>query len=155
MTAILEIFIIKTDSNEMKAMQEQGRLYAAMCKENKNHDRGPPHLFIFGGLLAALVERKETVGARTAEALVKHQTEWAELELGDRADQMRVCRSETCYKSEFKKLIICPGPFMDLKFRKAFKDALIQTGADYKMGRAPAGGLERDLQGWLTTFLEE
>ncbi len=76
--------------------------------------------------------------------LSKYQTEWQELELEERADQMRVCRNDKCYKSEFKKLILCPGPHVDPKLRKALKDALIQTGA-----------LERDLRGWLTTFLEE
>ena len=60
-------------------MSEQTTNYAAAVKrEGKGHKQGPPHIWAAGGLLKALKERGEAVGAATA---VRIQEIWDEVEV--------------------------------------------------------------------------
>lgn len=70
MGILMEVIVVKLDSAESQGMLAQGRAYgttvrAAVAKVAL----GPPQIWVFGGLVTALVERGQTVGAKTHEEL--------------------------------------------------------------------------------------
>ena len=57
-SAVYNIFTVKSDSPEANKMKEQRKAYSETAKENPKHDNGPPHFYQFLGLLTALKEEE-------------------------------------------------------------------------------------------------
>lgn len=153
-SAVLYVYTVKTESDEIVKMQEQGRAYADLCKDQPDHGQGPPHLFVFSALLTSLVERGAAVGQKNLGALQLMQTRWTEWELDERADAVRICRQAKAWDQAIRKIYIAFGMGFRDEDKKALLASLVQIGAVAKHGRAPAGGLERELGQWLSSFVE-
>lgn len=83
-SAVLYVYTVKTDSVEIVKMQEQGRAYTDLSKDQPEHGQGPPHLFVFSALLVSLIERGTAVGQRNLGILQTMQARWKEWELDER-----------------------------------------------------------------------
>ena len=68
------------------------------------------------------------------------------LSLDDKAYAIMYCRLDKTWAPESRRLSFC---IRDPQLRRLLLDCLGQTGAQRKLGRAPRGGLERELETWL------
>ncbi len=90
--AIYNVFTVKTDSSESKAMKEQGVAYSEMAKDNPQHESGPPHTYQLMAMIVALRDRGESTGARNQSMLKDIAEKYTNMNLDERADAVRVCR---------------------------------------------------------------
>lgn len=150
---LLDVFVIPAEAPEVEALNEQGRRYHELVQSTDPAQRalveGPPHIYIYGSLLRALLERGDSIGAATAKFLRAHHAAYEEMVADDRCELVRVCRLDRTWKAETKKIQLhLTAPTV----RQNVLAALRQAGAEHKRGRPQAGGLERELQGWLAAL---
>ena len=155
-SAIYDTFILEADSPEAKAMAAEGRKYNQLAQSDDPEEKAitttPPHLFVFTALVQSLIARGESVGQKNLSDLQQQEQAFEALDETDKLEVIRVCRVDRTYHSTTKRLTLqverspCRGPLIQ---------CLKQTSAIHKQGRAPASGLERDLQQWLQAFLSE
>ena len=126
----------KASSPEADSAQKQTQTNAEQVRqEGRGHARGPPFVRAHLGLIKSLQQRTNTVGTRTATSL---STCWARLEPlspDQICDEVRICRLDKTYKATVHRVL----------------EALGQTEAERKYGRAPPTAMERELQ----VFLED
>ena len=155
--AIFDVFILPTTSDEVVAALAEGKLYNELAHSDKAEEKAlttvPPHLYIFSSILKALLARGPSIGAKNHAELTSFENKFEAEELADRLEQVRVCRVDRTFRSDQKKLTL---HVEHSSCRAALLLALKQTeGAMHKQGRAPAGGMERELQHWLASFLAD
>ncbi|CAK0855184.1 unnamed protein product [Prorocentrum cordatum] len=149
---VFDCLILDGTSQEANAMSAQGVRYnEAVTASGKGHNHGPPHLWIFGGLLTALLQRKDAVGAANAKKLVEIKQSIEQWDEAKRGDMIKFCKMDRCYDVNKRKLMLHLHP----EIRQCIIDAMIQTGAEWKQGRAPVSHMERELQDWLEAFTKE
>ncbi len=69
----------------------------------------------------------------------------------DRQLTVRACRVKSTYDPKKVRLVLAvKGEFE--QFRQSLTHSLIQTGAEYKTGRAPTGAMERAIQDLLKSW---
>ena len=72
----------------------------------------------------------------------------------DRQLAVRACRIKTTYDPAKVRLVLAiRGEYK--QYRNCITHALIQTGAEYKTGRAPTGTMERAIQDLLKTWQQQ
>ena len=155
--------------DELIAGQEQSTAYNDLTHGVSNHGQGPPHLFVAGGTIASLLEQI-TERLKTDKANEAQLKVWAG-QLKTLADKMEAATTEEkarmirffkiskAYKKrgETQKLRVTmswgPDPHSQearLLMMQVMKDF---SRMEWKVGRPPAGGLERDIQAWLEVFV--
>ena len=155
--------------DELIAGQEQSTAYNELTHGVANHGQGPPHLFVAGGVIANLYEQIEE-RAKQAKTSALPLTDWAanlktladKLETAtteEKARMIRFFKISKAYKKrgETQKLRLTmswgPDPhsqearILVMEVLKSF------SNMEWKVGRPPAGGLERDIQAWLEVFV--
>lgn len=149
--ALYETVLIKTDSGIVQAMIEEGKRYGeASRSEEHRRTIGRPHVWIFGAFLTAMCAEKAKAGQADAEVLAQGLAEWSAVSLDERCEHVRFCRRVPTYDREMTRLVFV----MDrLPFRAAVLRGLVQLRGIRKHGRAPAGGLEREIQSRLETMM--
>lgn len=142
-SAVTDVFLLTSECPEVAAMSMQGQSYAEAVKGKKDHGLGPAFLYVFGGLLEALLGRGEAVGLKNASVLSTLKAEWVQLEVEARADLIRVCTISRCYDPQLRKLVMVWGDGAGApEAKKAVYGALAQVGAERRQGRAPASRLK-------------
>ena len=137
-------WLIQTDIKEYNKGNAQLRAYsAAVSEQGKGHNLGPPGLAAFGGVLAALRERGNEVGASSAKTIETFGAIWDELEAEAAFDMVPHCRLAKVYDSTQCRLELV---VTNMDYRSAIRDALSQTGAKRLLGQAPSGALEQAIQ---------
>ena len=81
---LFDVLVIKSEASVVARMKEQGQQYAKSVKGKK--DIGPPHVYVWGGLITGLIEEKEKIGLAHYKELVKHAREFGELMTESKAD---------------------------------------------------------------------
>jgi len=149
---VLTTHICKTDASPILELKGELKLYDGKCKEaGKQHSYGPPypHLYLvlletLGALSTTKEEHKRTLMAEHSELKAKHFSE-----IDKKVKLIRVLKT---YRSETKRLLIATTH--ENKATEAIMCSLAAGGAEQKIGRAPRGALEMELQNWLEeTFL--
>ena len=151
-SALLDTIVVKSEGAEAVAMLEQGKAYAAKVREEGSVVEGPPHPYVFGGLLAALKARGESIGAKNLAVVQETFDKYDIMDKHEKNELIRVCRCDRTFHSEHKKIVLGFGQQASSSLRQAVLQGLVQTGGDHKLGRAPASSLERELQAWLESM---
>ena len=151
---ILYTLIVETASPEIEKMVEQGKAYGQLCQDQPKHQQGPPHLFVFAGLLVALQARQDSIGLKNSNLIKSMVEKWEAWELDDRADSVRLCRQAKCWDQNYRKIYLAFGNGYTDEETKGLLNGMQQSGAVLKHGRAPAGALERELSQWLSAFAD-
>ena len=149
--AQLDTFVIAADSKVATRVTSAGAKYAhAVRAEGAQHEYGPPHPWKFEALMAALVEDydKSTVGEKIHGELASALTPYEELDTEDRCDIVRTLKLEKMYEKSKKRLVVCVDN-SNATIRKPLIAALVTTGAQRKVGKAPPGAMERAMQSHL------
>lgn len=146
---------------EFEAGQEQSRAYAEEAKGNKGHNLGPHHLLVAGGVVDSLREQLELKRAEDptwglmADQMKRLSDELDKASIEEKGKMIRYFNLSATYqkKGEAPKLRLTMswGPdHASQPARELVCKVLRQlSGVDMKVGRAPAGHLERELQAWL------
>lgn len=148
-SVLFDTLLVSADLSLIAAMQEQGRAYSEATASGQR-DLGPPHIYIYGGLLQALVQEGEKIGALNHATLVEHLKKYEDQPILEKAELVQWCRLDRTYRSDVKRITLSIerlGPA-----RQALLAGLRQVGADLRQGRAPRGALERDLEQWLAAL---
>lgn len=149
---VLTTHICKTDASPILELKGELKRYDGKCKEaGKQHSYGPPypHLYLvlletLGALSTTKEEHKRMLMAEHSELKAKHFNE-----IDKKVKLIRVLKT---YRSETKRLLIATTH--ENKATEAIMCSLAAGGAEQKIGRAPRGALELELQHWLEeTFL--
>lgn len=153
-SVILYTLIVDSSNPEVCKMIEQGKAYGQLCQEQPRHQQGPPHLFVFAGLLVGLQERKESIGIKNLNIISSMIEKWQGWDLDDKADSIRLCRQAKCWDPKNRKIFLAYGNGFTEEEQRGVVNALTQCGAILKHGRAPTGALERELSQWLSAFTD-
>ncbi|CAK0905960.1 unnamed protein product [Prorocentrum cordatum] len=147
---LFDVLIVPAELPEALKMQEQGSAYNAQVQaKGKGRGLGAPHLFVFGGLLEALLLRQQSIGKVNFEKLTEFKARLQSLDYEEKMDITRFTKVDRCYDQGKRRITLCLQ-----EGRKEVIGALQQLGAELKSGRAPASHMERELQEWLEVFLQ-
>ena len=99
---ILDVQIVEKDGAVARQMREQGRCYMDQVTERKakakkkdrmdEEELGPPHIYVFAGLLGGLIQLGDVVGGRSKELVAK--------------EVVRVARIEKCHKADMSRILL-------------------------------------------------
>ena len=129
------------------------------------HGLGPPHLYVLGGFADSLKEQMQVKaqGDAAANDMETKMTPLVDyLEKASIEEKGRFCpffKLTKCYKKKGEtqktRLTMAFGPSRDAQEARLLLMKIMSTYSlvDFKVGRPPAGGLERKVQQWLETFL--
>ena len=159
---IFGTFLGDTESPVVTAAETQSKLYSAQVKGTPGHKLGPPHIYVFGGVLSALVEMGLAAGgANTAETLKEAQQSYEAMTIDERCQVVQFCRLSKTYVKERRRLTWSLGALETPEgqtqshlLRVALARALVETKWERRFGRAPPSHLERELQGFLDSLLK-
>lgn len=142
---LYDVLLMPSDHAVVKAMAMQTKQYGlATSREGKGHRFGPPHVWAWGGLLRALKDMGDSVGVKNAGGIKQAFDELESMSTPEEKDEVcKYCRAEGTYKEGVSRLSLHIVPS---SVRIAVLAALEQVGADRRVGRAPAGHYERELQ---------
>lgn len=146
-SAVFEVYLLKAESIEIQRLNTEMVRYTEATKGKPGHQLGPPHIWAYGALLAALESRGKEVGAKTASEVAELYKQYGEIDEDMKNDWIKVCRVEKVYAKDMRRLLLSYGT--DMPGKRTVAQALVQTGAVRKTGRAPEGGMEVALQQWL------
>jgi len=151
MGILLDLYIVNSDSDVIKAMKKTGVRYAAAVrKAGANHEYGPPHVHLFKALMQNLVTADIGKANRdTLQAWLTNNNDADETEL---AWTIRHCRVMKTYRSETVRVALS---IENSGVRNEVANAMKQTGAKLRAGRSPKGAMEEHLELFLSELLQE
>lgn len=145
--ATFDTVVTKSSAAEVVSMQTQTKAYGDGVKEQgKNHNLGPPHIYAWMGLVEALVKRGVALGQLNFDTLKEHQAKMKDMSIEETCDLVRFCRCHRMFNQEQRRITLA---ISDASLRTVVLAALVQTGAERKLGRGPAGNMERELQMYI------
>ena len=131
---LIDMWVVKSVDKVAISMMEQGSDYAATVKGGER-DLGPPSIWVFGGMLKTLAEDDE--------AIKKDVECYEKLTVDEKQEHIGHCRIDRMYSADLKRLTMhIAGRNLNARIEAALK----KRGADKKVGRAPKGPLERELE---------
>ena len=152
-------FLVETVHPVVEAAKTQGAEYQAGTSGKKGHGLGPPHIWVYGGILTQMVESlKEAKVDEDEEMPDQKMVEWGEqlleeyskASLEDKQKVIIFCKMSKCYKEEHHKLTLAFSPDEGGKnMRNFFLKGAAALGLDQKFGRAPPSHQERQLQQFI------
>ncbi len=147
--ATFDVHQYKVDSDLGKALTETGNTYAARVREATKEEAaamGPPHVHPMNTLLEWA--EKEEIGAQNRlqlqEVTKTYKDSWEDV-----AVHARFVKTAKCDDDQYRKIFIS----MQSPLRDALNKSLKQTDLRYLQGRAPKGGMERELESWLSEMM--
>ena len=146
---VFDTVIIKGNSAEAIGMQQQTKAYGDGVKAaGKAYQLGPPHIYAWGGLVAALVRKGPAIGQKNLDTLTVHLTSLEEANIEEKCEMVRFCRINKMYKEDLRRIAIAIQPSAG-QLRTVLLAALGQAGGERKMGKGPPTNMERELQNWI------
>ena len=147
-SVVFDVILVEETNPAAIGMAEQGRAYAAVQDKS---NIGSPHLFVFGGLLQAVVGAGEKIGQANLLALTKALEEYGLAEQEEKGEMILFAKMERTFKPNIKRVILS---IERAPFRRFLINALQQLGGERRQGRAPRGAQERGLEQWLAALVE-
>ena len=147
--ALFDTWLVMETDPILTAMIIQGRRYAAAVR-SPGHGLSAPHLYVFGSLLDAIA--KETKD----ELDIKMNQQYKDMAVEERAQIIRLCKVAKVFRSDQRKVAVVFGTGHEAQGYKQRILSLLKPKAawTYKVGRAPAGHMERQLAAFLTDMIE-
>ena len=143
-SCIAEVVTIQADGAECKGMRLQTAAYQQKVEQGEP-PMFPPHLVAFAGLLDAIVEKGEVTVGSSWKDVKFMKDEYDNFDTDHRIDMCKMCKNEKMFRTDLRKVsLVIVHPRCE-----RLLEALVALGAQRKMGKAPAGYMERDLQEWL------
>ena len=151
---LLEVVVLKSEAKPVAHMLQQGRNYAAKTKEaGRGHGLGPPHVYIASGLLKGLMEEQSAIGKKNHDLIVKFSEQFEGEGIEGQCDMVKICRADQTYQGDMHKITLHFAAEQQEALR-AILSALQQLDGQRKLGRAPKGPMERELEEWLRSWQE-
>jgi hypothetical protein len=145
-SVLFDVVTIPAKSALAVACSVQGKRYASAASV-KGHALGPPHLYIFGTML--------NWAGKESEALQTAFEKYQKMGITERAELIKLCKCSKLFDPEMKKMVLAfgPGPGAQECRAKLLQALVAIPEASHKIGKAPKGYMERELQNWLTDLL--
>ena len=141
--AVFMCWMIKQGAPEYKKPKDQLRAYSELAATKcKGHGLDPPGIAAFTGLLLALSERGNAVGAANAAGVANLKQTWDVMEPEGAFDLVPHCKLAKVYDAALSRLELVISV---AQHREHIRGTLGQTGANRLLGQAPSGALERAL----------
>ena len=159
--AIFDTAIGKAANEEISVAKEEGTLYNKETFGKPGHTKGPPYIWIFGGWLADLLRQLEELEAPNANQIaLLNDTKLAAEQYGalgveGKAEVLKFFRLTSTYKKrnqpEGIRVTVCCAPHPEGQALRRLIIRLLKemAGFEMKIGRAPPGHMEREIQEWL------
>ena len=144
--AMFDCVLLEAEAAPAVRMMEQGRRYAELVKADRTQVEGPPHVYVWAGLIEGLISCGEKIGAKTLGDLKAFYEKYNDYTLDEKCEEIQVAKCGRAYHSETKRLVLC---VTDKELRRTVLHGLQQIGGEVRRGRAPRGAMERELEGWL------
>ena len=98
-----------------------------------------------------MVKRGPEIGKHNHDTLKAHLEELSVMSILEKTEVVRFCRISKMFDPNLRRLTLSiPKPGL----RAAMLSGLEQTGAERKMGRAPAGAMEREMQAYVDGLVD-
>lgn len=123
--ALFDVAIILKEPPEAEAVAAEGRRYSDKVRGNRDHQLGPPHAWMFGALLKQIHSRGAAVGMANA-----YDTYGIE----EKADEVQHFQMVQTYGRTKTRIVMAVER---TGVRSLLLGALVQLGAERKVGRAP------------------
>ena len=142
---VLDVCLVPAISRLVELTRQQGGRYARATSVG-GHGLGPPQIYAFAAVLSFLAELP-TASAADARNL----STFGLRSIDRRCDLVRMCKCAKLFDQTKRKLVMAFGHGPEaLALRSRVLEVLgAVEGIEMKWGRAPAGNLERRLQGFL------
>ena len=144
-----DTYLAPAEDPIVKAMTAQGRRYSHAV-QSAGHGLAAPHLYIFGSLLDA-------IATLTGEEQDRQNNEqYTAMKVEDRAQVIRLCKTAKIFRAEEKKVALAFGSGVAAQACKVRVLAVLGKQKDwsYKIGKPPAGYMERTLASYLEDLVE-
>jgi hypothetical protein len=99
-----------------------------------------------------MVAKGPSIGQNNFDVLKAHLEDLDTMSTEEKCEVCRFCRVDRMWKQDLKRITMS---ILSPKVREAILDGLKQLGAERKSGRAPAGNMERQLQGFLEKLFQD
>ena len=132
---------------------QQNTLYnKKIQKAGKGHSLGPPFVYTALGLFAGLLQIAPEGKKEEIKNIIKTYKEYS---LEEKVDLLKFCRIVKTFDASKKKLVLSWGPGqLAQEFRSTIMGIMTNIeNMDYKVGRPPAGYMERELSLWLKEMI--
>ena len=143
-----DVFLVASELPAVKSMISAGQAYAQRVRATRENEGvatglGPPHPQVWMALLEVLKEAD--VGAANRQKLAEVYERHNSLTVEQVCEEVRYCRQDTTFSSDRRRVTL--SVTQDL--RPLLIASMTQVGAEYRPGRPPVGGMERELAAWL------
>ena len=148
---LFDVFLASATALLIVKALNQNKLYSKKTQK-RGHGLGSPHLYTAAGLLNRLMDM---IQENMKPDLKVFTDLWPKLSDEEKTDLIKFCRIVKTYEGARKKLIISFGPSPQAqKLRCVFMSSLNSLeDVTHKMGRPPAGYMERELSQWLEVLV--
>ena len=102
---VWDTLLVKALSPEADNVQKQTQTCAEKVRqEGRGHTRGPPFVWAHLGLIKAVPQRGNAVGARTAQGIAACWARLEPLQPAQICDEVSFCRLDRTYKADVKRI---------------------------------------------------
>ena len=154
MQILYDVYLSGAENPPILLATQQNTLYnKKIQKAGKGHSLGPPFVYTALGLFAGILQvTPEGTKKDEIKNIIKTYKEYS---LEEKVDLLKFCRIVKTFDSSKKKLVLSWGPGqLAQEFRSSIMGVLANTeNMEYKVGRPPAGYMERELSLWLKELL--
>ena len=151
--ALYDTVMIKSSAAEALEISRQTKACGdGVRAAGRSHQLGPPHIWAWGGLVSALCRRGVEVGGRNLEVLKAHLEELGTMSVQEKCETVRFCKLTKVFDANLRRITMA---IPKAGLRTAVLGGLEQAGAERKLGRAPAGAMERELQAWIDGLADD
>ena len=146
--ALTDTYLLSPQSPLIQNMIEAGQMYSAKCKGKRpdQHQMGGPVGYIveacFKALLALPCRELYTEQVKTEIKDFYNNMETPQ----DFALEVPMMRQKSTRQQNIARMYVS---FRSPSLQKAFRRAMVGTGAEFREGQAPMGQLERNLGNWV------
>ena len=149
MGTVFDTWLAPADDSVINAMTVQGRRYALVVR-TAGHGLSSPHLYVFGSMLDAIAKHTKEEEDRLM------NERYIAMSIEQRAQLVRLWKIAKVFKTEDRKLALAFGAGQEAQACKARVLAVLakQQAWTYKVGRAPASHMERQLSEFLGDMIE-
>ena len=150
---LYDVWLIPSELPILTVPAGQNTLYdKKVRKKGKGHGLGPPFLWTALGMMVGLAQ---TLTGEKQVEVNKIVEKWKASSQEEQADLIKFCRVVKTFESNTRKLVLSFGASqVSQEIRSTLVGHISSLeGAMYKLGRPPAGYVERELSNWLKELL--
>ena len=147
--SVADPFVLKTDHAIFLAQQREHESYVSRCKSSTTPTSLPPWYYTFPAMMDALLACD--IGGQNRAILEPWVTSLFELEESQLLMMSPLVEVEGMYDKTLKRVWLALEN-VGVGLREVIIRSMIQAGAVYRPGKAPAGWLENQLSQYIDAF---